>query len=54
MEGEKQRKEGKYVTVRIPKELSDAIDKYVGTLGFRSRTEFVKEAVRALLLKYRK
>ena len=37
-----------YVTVRIPIELANEIDEIVksGVLGYRSRTEFVKDAVR--------
>jgi Arc/MetJ-type ribon-helix-helix transcriptional regulator len=37
-----------YATVRIPIELANEIDELVkaGVLGYRSRTELVKEAVR--------
>lgn len=48
------RKHKDYTTVRIPKELADEVDKLVGTMGFRTRAEVVKEALRALLLKYGK
>lgn len=41
--------EDDYVTVKIPKSLSDEIDKLVGTYGFKTRTEVVKEAVRRYL-----
>ena len=42
-----------YVTVRIPKELADEIDKLIGKYGFRTRAEIVKEAVRRLLAQYK-
>ncbi len=49
------REEGvsRYVSVKIPKELMDEIDKIVstGTLGYRSRIEFIKDAVRDKLLR---
>ena len=37
-----------YVTVRIPRELADEIDEIIssGTLGYKTRAEMVKEAVR--------
>jgi metal-responsive CopG/Arc/MetJ family transcriptional regulator len=37
-----------YVTVRIPKDLADEIDKIIesGTLGYRSRAEMVNDAIR--------
>lgn len=38
-----------YVTVSIPKELADEIDKLVGKHGFSSRAEIVKSAIRKLL-----
>jgi len=41
-----------YTTLKIPKELADEIDKVLGTMGFRSRAEFVKEAIRNLLTQY--
>ena len=40
---------GGYVQIRLPKELVDEIDKLVGKLGYRSRSEIIKEAVRRLL-----
>ena len=41
----------KYVTIRIPKELADEIDRIleVGTLGYRSRAEIANEAIRLRL-----
>ena len=39
----------KYVTVRLPKELVNEIDEIVGTRGYKSRAEFVKEAIRKKL-----
>jgi metal-responsive CopG/Arc/MetJ family transcriptional regulator len=43
-----------YVTIKLPKELMDVIDEIVEKkeLGFVSRAEFVKEAVRRLYLEY--
>lgn len=42
----------KYVTIKLPKNLVDEIDKFVGTYGFVSRTEVVKEALRRLFQQY--
>jgi Arc/MetJ-type ribon-helix-helix transcriptional regulator len=41
-------------TVRLPEELTDEMDKLIGTHGFRSRAEIAKEAIRAFLEKYQK
>jgi len=41
-----------YSVVKIPDELAEEIDKVVGKHGYRSRTEFVKDAIRALLREY--
>jgi metal-responsive CopG/Arc/MetJ family transcriptional regulator len=40
--------EDEYVTVRIPKQLSDEIDEIIRSepLGYRTRAEMVKEAIR--------
>ena len=38
-----------YAVVKIPKALVDKIDEIIGHLGFTSRAEFVKEAVRRLM-----
>ena len=37
-----------YTTVRLPKELMDEIDQIIkrGTRGYKSRSEFIKEAIR--------
>jgi metal-responsive CopG/Arc/MetJ family transcriptional regulator len=37
-----------YVTVKVPRELADEIDRIIesGTLGYRSRAEMVNEAIR--------
>ena len=43
-----------YVTIRIPKDLSGEMDLLLGTLGFRSKAEITKEALRKLLLDYAK
>jgi len=42
-----------YTTVRLPKELIDEIDAIVkeGKWGYRTRAEFVKEAIRQQLIK---
>ena len=44
-----------YVTLRLPKELIDEIDKLMenGRLGFKSRAEVAKEAFRKLLQEYK-
>jgi len=41
-----------YVVVKIPKDLADEIDRFMGRYGYRSRAELVKEAVRLLLRQY--
>ncbi|MFQ6080609.1 MAG: ribbon-helix-helix domain-containing protein [Candidatus Bathyarchaeia archaeon] len=40
--------EDDYVTVRIPRQLANEIDEIIrsGTLGYRTRAEMVKEAIR--------
>lgn len=43
-----------YTTIRIPKELSKELDGLIGTHGFRSKAEIVKESLRHLLLQYSK
>ncbi len=37
-----------YVTVRLPKALTDEVDRLIGqrVLGYRARAEFVAEAIR--------
>jgi metal-responsive CopG/Arc/MetJ family transcriptional regulator len=42
----------KYVTIKLPRNLVDEIDKFVGKHGFVSRTEVVKEALRRLFQQY--
>ena len=49
---EKSGKEDDYVTVRIPKELSQEADKLIGKKGFKSKAEIVKVALRELLDNY--
>ncbi len=41
----------RYVNVSIPEELAKKIDEYIekSKMGFRSRAEFVSEAVRRLI-----
>ena len=43
-----------HVTVKIPKDLIEEMDKLVGKHGFRSRGEIAKEAVRQLISSYEK
>ena len=42
---------GEYTNIALPKELSDRIDKVIkhSDLGYKTKGEFVKEAVRGLL-----
>jgi len=49
----KKSKRSDHVTVKIPKELIDEMDKFIGSLGFRSRGEIAKEAIRQLLNHYK-
>jgi Arc/MetJ-type ribon-helix-helix transcriptional regulator len=49
----KKSKQSDHVTVKIPKELTDEMDKLIGALGFRSRGEIAKEAIRQLLNRYK-
>lgn len=46
-------KKEKYVTVRIPPELADDVDKLIGKHGFRSRAEVAKESLRRLIAFYK-
>lgn len=48
---EKERKDG-YSTIRVPQEFAIEIDKLIGSHGFTSRAEIVKDAVRQYLQKY--
>lgn len=43
-----------HVTVKIPRDLTDEMDKLIGKHGFRSRGEIAKEAVRRLIEHYTK
>ena len=45
-------KEDDYVTVRIPKELSQEADKLIGKKGFKNKAEIVSEALKELLDQY--
>jgi len=49
---EKSGKEDDYVTVGIPKDLSEEADKLIGKKGFKSKAEIVKVALRELLDNY--
>lgn len=44
--------EAEYLPVKIPKSLLDEVDKAIGKYGYRSRAEFVKDAIRSLLREY--
>jgi len=44
--------EQEYSTVKVPKDLISEIDKMMDRLGYRSRSEFVKDAIRSLLRQY--
>ena len=50
---EKEPVEGDYTTIKLPNDLITSLDKLVGTYGFKSRAEIVKEAIRDLLSKYK-
>jgi len=41
-----------YITIRIPKELGEQIDRIIreGKAGYKTRAEFVKEAIRQHLI----
>lgn len=41
-----------YIIQKLPKSLTDEVDKLMGQYGYRSRSEFVKDAVRNLLRQY--
>ena len=40
---------GGYTQVKVPTELVQEIDKRVGTMGYKSRQEFVRDAIRRRL-----
>ena len=42
----------KYACVKIPKNLAEEVDRLIGKLGFTSRAEIVKDALRRALLVY--
>jgi Arc/MetJ-type ribon-helix-helix transcriptional regulator len=42
-----------HITIKLPKELVAEMDKLIGALGFRSRGEIAKEAIRQLLSHYK-
>ena len=41
-----------YTTVKIPRDLVEEIDRMMDKHGYRSRSEFVKDAIRSLLREY--
>jgi len=45
-------KENEYRIIKLPKDLTDLIDQMMGKMGYKTRTEFVKDAVRRLLETY--
>ncbi|MEM3640875.1 MAG: ribbon-helix-helix domain-containing protein [Candidatus Bathyarchaeia archaeon] len=42
-----------HVTIKLPKELVEEMDRLIGAMGFRSRGEIAKEAIRQLLSHYK-
>lgn len=48
----KKEKESDYAVYKIPRELDEEVTKIVGKHGYRSKTEFAKDAIRRLLLEY--
>ena len=46
-------KQSDHVTIKIPTELTKEMDKLKGVMGFRSRGEIAKEAIRQLLSHYK-
>jgi len=48
----KEEKESDYAVYKIPRELDAEVTKIVGKHGYRSKTEFAKDAIRRLLLEY--
>ena len=48
----KARGKAKYIQIKIPKDLIQEVDEILGKHGFRSRQEFVRDAVRRLLNVY--
>ena len=44
--------EKEYAVIKLPKDLADMIDLMIGRMGYKTRTEFVKDAVRRLLREY--
>ena len=50
----KKPQEDEYTTIKIPNDLVIAIDRLIGTRGYKSRGEIVKEALRIFLDKFEK
>ena len=42
-----------HITIKLPKELVEEMDRLIGVKGFRSRGEIAKEAIRQLLSQYK-
>ncbi|MEM3361436.1 MAG: ribbon-helix-helix domain-containing protein [Candidatus Bathyarchaeia archaeon] len=47
------KKDSDYAVYKIPKDLDEEVTKVVGKHGYRSKTEFAKDAIRRLLLEYK-
>jgi len=39
----------KYTTIKLPKDLTEEMDRVVGSYGYRSRSEVAKDGIRRLL-----
>jgi Arc/MetJ-type ribon-helix-helix transcriptional regulator len=52
--GESYMTENEYSTVKLPNDLIAEVDTLVGTHGFKTRAEVVKEAIRKFLREYKK
>jgi metal-responsive CopG/Arc/MetJ family transcriptional regulator len=48
----KSREKIEFIPVKIPSDLLSLVDKMLGTYSYRSRQEFVRDAVRRLLSHY--
>ena len=48
----KKEEKSDYAVYKIPRELDEEVTKIVGKHGYRSKTEFAKDAIRRLLLEY--
>lgn len=46
--------EKEYTVVKIPTDLVEEIDKFIGKYGYRTRPEIIKDAIRRLLSDYKR